>query len=403
MPYRLKAFVAAFFLTLVSGAAAQMAHEHKAAETCTDLSLSCANSVTPVFAPDGILWIAARVKDRLFVATSADRGRSFSPPTLVTPEPLMLDSSADSRQKIIVNRDGHVIVAFAVRDKKYNGRIFHARSIDGGKTFSKPQPITANEESQRFIAMAFDSNGDVFSAWVDKRNRPAAEARGEAYKGAALAYSWSNDGAAHFPEARLLHEPACECCRIDVAFAGPGRPVVLFRNIFEGSVRDHAIVTFTDRNTPGPVRRVSLDNWVIDACPHHGPSLAVAPSGSYHAAWYTNGPARKGLFYAHSRDFGESFSEPVAIGRPDRAAGRPSLAASGRKIWIAWKEFDGVTTSILVMASQDDGATWTEPKTVAETGDESDHPILVSDGRRTYLSWQARREGYRLLDLEEAS
>ena len=34
----------------------------------------------------------------------------------------------------------------------------------------------------------------------------------------------------------------CECCRLGIAFAGPGRPAVVFRNIFPGSVRDHAVV-----------------------------------------------------------------------------------------------------------------------------------------------------------------
>ena len=78
-------------------------------------------------------------------------------------------------------------------------------------------------------------------------------------------------------------------------------PCVVFRNIFEGGVRDHAVMTFTDPATPGEVRRVSNDDWQISACPHHGPSVSISPAGTYHVAWYTNGKARKGLFYARSR------------------------------------------------------------------------------------------------------
>ncbi len=76
----------------------------------------------------------------------------------------------------------------------------------------------------------------------------------------------------------------CECCRLGLAFAGPGRPVVVFRNIFEGGVRDHAVMTFTDPATPGEVRRVSNDDWQISACPHHGPSLSISPAGTYHVS-----------------------------------------------------------------------------------------------------------------------
>src|SRR5579883_1657858 len=51
----------------ISRAFAQMAHDHKEVETCTRLSPACANSVSPAFAPDGTLWIAARAGNRIFV------------------------------------------------------------------------------------------------------------------------------------------------------------------------------------------------------------------------------------------------------------------------------------------------------------------------------------------------
>ena len=120
------------------------------------------------------------------------------------------------------------------------------------------------------------------------------------------------------PRRGLPSDNTCECCRLGLAFAGPGRPVVVFRNIFEGGVRDHAVMTFTDPATPGEVRRVSNDDWQISACPHHGPSLSISPAGTYHVAWYTNGKARKGLFYARSQDEGRTFSDPIPLGRSDR-------------------------------------------------------------------------------------
>lgn len=384
-------------------ASAQMAHEHKPAETCAELSLACAATVTPTFAEDGTLWIAARAGGLVFVARSSDRGRSFSPPVPVTPEPLALDGGPESRPKLVVDRKGRVIVAFALRDKKFNGRVLVSRSTDGGNSFSAPVAITASGESQRFESLALDSDGEIFAAWIDKRNRVLAEETGETYKGAALAFAWSKDHGATFAEARIAQDRTCECCRIAIGFAGPGRPVVLFRNIFDGMVRDHAIVTFVDRDRPGPVRRVSTDDWAIDACPHHGPSLAIAKNGAYHAAWFTKGRARQGLFYARSSDAGATFSDPLPIGRPDAAPGRPSLLAAGDKVFLAWKEFDGTETSIMVVTSHDGGRRWSAPRAVATTNEDSDHPILVADGRRAFLSWQTRADGYRLLALGDAS
>ena len=125
--------------------------------------------------------------------------------------------------------------------------------------------------SQRFEVAGVDPAGRVFAAWLDKRNVAKARAAGRAYPGAALAYAWE-DGDAGFGDTSIALDNTCECCRLGLAFAGAGRPAVVFRNIFPGSVRDHGVITFRDPATPGPVRRVSVDDWKIEACPHHGPS-----------------------------------------------------------------------------------------------------------------------------------
>ena len=51
--------------------------------------------------------------------------------------------------------------------------------------------------------------------------------------------------------------------------------------------------------------------------------------------------------------------------------------------------------------SRDGGKTFTVVRTVAETADASDHPLLVAKGTTAYLSWLTRLEGYRLIALEE--
>jgi hypothetical protein len=177
--------------------------------------------------------------------------------------------------------------------------------------------------------------------------------------------------------------------------------VLLFRNVFDKTVRDHAITTFINPVTPGPIYRVSIDDWEIDACPHQGPSLAISPAGTYHAAWSTSGRVRQGLFYARSTNAGASFSEPMRIGRPDRSASRPYVLAVPGALWLAWKEFDGVETTVSTMVSHDDGGTWSRPDVVARTGDASDHPLLIANGTKVWLSWQTQADGYRLIPLED--
>jgi hypothetical protein len=368
------------------GAFAQMNHQHASEAACEEMALRCASKVTPAFGPDGTLWLVWMAGGQISVASSKDEGKTFAPPVQVTRENLNLDWGPDARPKIAIDGKGRIALAFSTfRDKAFNGQVLATQSTDGGKSFAPSRPITASNESQRFEAIAFKPDGTVFAAWLDKRNRVPARQSGKPYDGAGLFFATSKDGGSTYSDAQLVADNTCECCRLGLALDGAGHPVVVFRNIFEGGVRDHAVVTFTDPATPGEIHRVSRDDWQIAACPHHGPSLSISPNGTYHVAWYTNGKARKGLFYARSTDGGKTFSDPLPIGEPGRSPSRPQV--------IAGPEGQ-------LMTSQDDGATWSTSRVIASTTDSSDHPLLVSDNRRVYLSWMTKADGYRFQPIE---
>ncbi len=380
---------------LHSAAFAQMSHKHGADTACDDVALRCASKVTPAFAPDGTLVLTWMTGGHILVASSTDLGRTFSDPVRVTRDTMNLDWGPDARPKIAITKTGVVTLAFSTfRDKAFNGQVFTTTSRDGGRSFADIKPITSNIESQRFEAIGFDTDGTLFAAWLDKRGRVPAQQRGETYEGAGLFFASSKDGGETYSEATLATDNTCECCRLGLAFAGPGQPAIAFRNIFEGGVRDHAVITFDTPSTPGRLRRVSTDDWKIAACPHHGPSLAISPAGTYHVTWYTAGKARKGLFYARSQDQGETFSQPVAIGQPGRNPARAYVLASAETTTIVWKEFDGERTSVSRMTSHDDGKTWSPPAVIATTTDTSDHPLLVADSKRIFLSWMTKADGY---------
>jgi hypothetical protein len=396
--------IAAAAFGLAAPAFAQ-SHQHRHgghAPDCAEPTLACATAATPALAPDGSLWLTWVAAGRVAVARSPDGGKRFGPAVAVNPGPERVDTGPDARPRIVVDRAGHAFVSYAVfKDQAYNAVAYLAQSRDGGASFSPPQPLTNDPASQRFESLALDPDDRLFAAWIDKRDAVAAKRKGAAYAGAALAFAWLAPDGAKLTHARIAQDQTCECCRLGIGFAGPGRPVVLFRNVFADGVRDHAVTTFVDPQTPGPIQRVSVDDWRIDACPHHGPSLAVAADGTYHATWFSDGSARQGLFYARSTDGGRRFSTPLPIGAPERQPSRPFVLALPDAVWLAWKEFDGAQTTVAVMVSRDGGIGWSAPAVVAQTADASDHPLLVSDGRRALLSWLTRNEGYRLLPLED--
>jgi hypothetical protein len=400
----MKAFSAILpFCFMAAVATAALAHDgphDEAKPACAGHDLVCATVATSAFAPDGALWTVWTANNRVALAASRDHGKTYAAAVTLPQTALPLDNGPDARPRVVIGSKGEVYVSFATRDDKYNGQAFIARSTDGGRSFAEPQPMTSDSPSQRFETVAIDSDGRAFAVWIDKRNTVAAKKAGSAYAGAALAYAWIDGDRGSLPPAAIAKDNTCECCRIAVAFAGRGRPVVMFRNIFAGSVRDHAVLTFADAQTPGPIMRVSDDDAVTDSCPHQGPSLAIGGDGVYHATWTAVGRKLKGVYYAYSGDGGRTFSAPLKIGADDTQISRPFVLAQAGVVYLAYKSFDGRATRVEVMTSRDAGKSWSVPYAVAETADDSDHPLLIAARDGVYLSWLSRKEGYRLMAVE---
>ena len=400
---------AAILLLSASGGSAPAQHQHAMAPD-TALTprtgpvrgpLGGHSSVpTAVFDAKGTLLVAFVEGEHVYVTRSEDGGRTFAAAVSVNPQPEKVDANGEARPKIAVGRRREVYVTYTHRlAKAYTGDIRFSRSTDGGRTFSPP--ITVNDDGgvtgHRFDALGVGPRGDVHVAWIDKRDLDAAQASGRKYSGAALYYAVSRDGGRTFAKNVKLKDEACECCRIAFDF-DRGTPVLLWRDILPGGIRDHALMRLGP-DGPTPPRRASMDDWKIEACPHHGPALAVDAAGVYHAAWFTAGTRAQGLLYAHSSDGASTFSTPFRFGSPETSS-HPALLAAGASLYLAWKEsLPEGGYAVRLLTSSDGGTRWSAARDVARTQGSSDHPLLIARGRTGYLSWFTEREGYRLLPL----
>ena len=366
---------------------------------CSEPVPACAISVTPAFGRDGALRVIYSVAGRVYVARSADGGKTFDTAIALNATPAEIDDNHDARPMLTVAPDGTIAAAWSVwRDKNWNGLVLTSRSTDGGKTFTVPAPITQSV-SQRFASIAFAPDGALWATWLDKRNLAAAKATGDDYAGAGLAVTVSRDGGAKFATATIVSDRTCECCRLSIGFDPDGGAVAGWRQIYGKNFRDHEVGRFSPDAKRVDGVRVSEDNWAIDACPHHGPNLSVDTKGVRRIVWYTGGTTRKGLFYAQATGQGSAFSTPQAFGDLDKVPSHPQVATAGDSVVRAWKEFDGERTSVMMQSSLDGGATWSAATARATTADGSDHPILLANDGRFYLSWLTRAEGYRLLPI----
>ena len=371
----------------------------KPTSTCQGFGLECANAATPAFSPDGKLLLAWTANGVVSVSQSTDLGKSFVPPVKIAEHGKSLDVGSDARPQIVADKQGNIFLAYAFfKDTNWNAQINAARSTDGGNTFTTPVSLVSDGSSQRFPSVLIKPDNSIFIAWIDKRLVAAAKQGGEKRLGGSIAYSFSQDAGKTFQAERFANESSCECCRIGGSLDPRGNPVVAYRAIFPGGIRDQATQVISEKGAE-PIHRVSDDDWKTDACPHHGPSIAVSGTGKFHVAWYTQGSKRSGVFYANSSNQGVTYSTPSRVGTEGVNVSRPYLYALGQQVWLVWKEFDGKKSSIYLKESKDDGKTWSSPKILSTTAGYSDHPLLVSRGHEVFMSWLTRDDGYQLISI----
>lgn len=353
---------------------------------------------TPAFDAKGRLFVAFVEGDAVFASSSADLGKTFAPAVRVTRQPEKVDANGEARPKIATDGAGGVFVSWTRKGAQpYTGDVRFARSTDGGRTFGPP--VTVNDDGlptgHRFDALSVGPSGEVLLAWVDKRDLERAKSAGTAYDGAAIYSAVSRDGGRTFAKNAKLKDNACECCRLAVARDGAGKAVLLWRDILPGGIRDHSLAVLGDAPRPA---RATFDGWKVNACPHHGPSLAIA-DGAWHLAWFTaEGKNGGGLFYARSLDGGATYGEPRRLAPPSGAS-HAYVLASGAVVDVVWKESRGDGSVVRASRSTDGGRTFGAARDAAATAGRADHPLLAADGRGTYLSWFTDAEGYRLVPL----
>lgn len=397
-------YLAALFLALSAAPASARAECDPQAGADEVISVHCGATPSAQVDDSGTLWVVFEQNGHAWVSRSEDDGGSYSTPVRVNARPETIETNGENRPKILVDEDNDsVYVSWTEKTEgQFTGDIRFSRSTDGGRSFEAPRTINDDGllTSHRFESLHLSESGHLYVTWLDKRDLEAAQEAGEEYRGSAVYYTVSSDGGASFVPNRRVADHSCECCRIATAPHGEDGVALLWRHVFEGSVRDHAIAAIgPDGVVSGPVR-ASEDHWRIKACPHHGPALAPASGEEqeYHMAWFSNGEQRQGIHYArHDLQAGHTGPVHEVDGRP--GAGHPQLIEHRGTVHLVWKHFDGQTTRLLAIRSADGGDSWSEPRSLLETRNSSDHPLMVDGPDGPLAAWWTRAEGFRLVPL----
>lgn len=302
------------------------------------------NSTTPqlVTATDGEVWMAwvetlpGDEGHRLVCARFEAVRSRWSEPREIARGRGWIVNWADTPQ-FAAGRDGRLAalwyVANAPAPGEHHGsyRAWTSRSEDAGATWSTPEPLSPNSESNEFASLAPLDDGRWLAVWLDGRARHATPGGPQQLFGGVL-----GDRATE----TLLDDRVCDCCPTDLATLPDGSAYAVYRDRSDSEVRDLGAVRWRDGRWT-PARGLPTDGWKIDGCPVNGPALTRAGS-RLGLTWFTapgDGPQVKG---AVSTDFAVQWTMSHPLDGDTRPLGRvANVLLPDGTLWSTWVQADG--------------------------------------------------------------
>ena len=388
------------------------------------LAIPGRSNATPSIAADGntvvVAWSATLPSGGaadVFAAVSRDGGRTFGAPSRVNDVDGDARVNGEQPPRVAV-RAATITVVWTT--KGANGtRLVQASSADGGRTFTKAQPVpgadaAGNRGWENIAAGNTAASGRTVAVWLDHRElaqqdgqvakahhghaRTAAAGADSKPDGVAMAqrsklYIASLDGAIP-PHA--ITGGVCYCCKTAIAIGADGAVYTAWRHVYPGNIRDIAFSVSRDGGrTFAPPVRVSEDRWVLEGCPDDGPAMALSGDGGIHVVWPTlvsdGGEDTIALFYSVSRD-GKSFAPRQRI----PAEGMPhhpqiTIASDGTPT-VAWDESaSGSRRTVMARVSVDGGGVARFARVAL--GDRALYPVLAAADDATVVAWTASEPG----------
>ncbi len=282
-----------------------------------------------------VLSWARQLNDSVYVfcyAVSADGGQTFQPAVQI-PGSENLQAHAENLPKLIFKPSGEIIALWGAANpgekNKYAGLVFYSQSFDNGKNWTQPRRLVEDPDGfdQRYYDVALLATGEVAVIWLD--NRKATDVKGSAL------YFATTHGKSGFSAGRRILDGCCPCCRTELYADKDNSFHILYRGIINGTTRDmlHSVSVDGGKTFTNP-ELISNDGWVIDGCPHTGPSM-TGNSDGLHFAWFT-GSESPGCYYTNLDSFSNAFSPRVRIS--EKGSHPQIITTGGQDLLLTWDE-----------------------------------------------------------------
>lgn len=215
----------------------------------------------------------------IYFSRSTDAGKTFSAPLKIA-EAEIVPLTRHRGPRIAFAGRGIVITAVVgktlvegphAHGLPSDGNLTAWRSGDGGKSWSKG--IVINDvpaaSTEGLHSLAADGKGALFAAWLDKRGGHGTKLYG----------ARSIDGGVTWSKNLLIYDSPdgtiCECCHPSVAIDAAGQILVMWRNWLGGS-RDMYLTRSLDGAVFSKPEKLGTGTWPLNACPMDGGGIGIA-------------------------------------------------------------------------------------------------------------------------------
>ena len=274
----------------------------------------------------GVIRVVFGQQDKIFCATSADNGVSFSNPVLVANVPEM--HLGMSRGPQIASSDKFSVIT--AMDKA--GNIHWFRLNAGGKWENMGIVNDLRKSApEGLMGIAADDKDNFYAAWLDTRTGGHNQIYFSSLNGNSRGWS-KNIMAYHSPDGHV-----CECCKPNIAVKG-AQVDIMFRNWLNGARDLYLAKSENGGKSFNSAEKLGNGTWKLNGCPMDGGGIIIGDNNLAKTTWQRSGT----IFYA------EPGKPEIAIG-----AGRIcSIAGTGANTLIALQKNDSVKLIALKSKSE---------------------------------------------------
>ncbi|HYV53251.1 MAG TPA: sialidase family protein [Chitinophagaceae bacterium] len=213
--------------------------------------------------------------DSILYSYSLDQGRTFSTPALISIVQKLAASHMRGPQ-IAATKNGLSVTAC-----NEVGDIFSFVKDQSGR-WSQTARINDSDTTAKENLMALAADGDnVFAAWLDLRDKHNKIFGAKSIDGG---QTWSKNIMVYASPDTTV----CECCKPSVAVKG-NTITVMFRNWLSGN-RDLYLVQSLDGGVSfGQAQKLGTESWALNGCPMDGGAVVIDKNGNPQTVWNRKG------------------------------------------------------------------------------------------------------------------